>query len=319
MSAGQHPLHNWIPYKLIITNGAPLIQWLYTEGQSFDEPFFDESISSCLSHPYNSSRYKCISSPESLIEWAETMPPVIPAAFIFHVSRCGSTLLSQLIGADEKYVTLSEVPLFDTFLRLHYTLNVSDELRKKLLAAAIKFTAADRTGAEQLVFIKADSWHISYSDIYRELFPSTPFILLYRSPDEVIRSHQNLRGMQAVPGLIEPEVFGFSNEEIAHYNLDEYTAAVLANYFSAFEQLHERDPRTLLLDYKQGVLPMLEAIGKHLRISWTEGHLLKMKERSGFHSKRPEQVFSEERLKTETPLYQQKALELYARLDNMRR
>src|SRR6218665_266279 len=319
MPARQHPLHNWIPYKLLITNGVPLVQWLYTEGQSFGEPFFEESIAGCLSHAYNSSHYKCLSSFESLIEWAETMPEVIPAAFIFHVSRCGSTVLSLMIGADDHYMTLSEVPLFDAFLRLTYTLEVSDALREQLLSAAIRFTAADRTGTAQRVFIKTDSWHIFYADVYRQLFPSTPMILLYRSPDEVIRSHRELRGMQAVPGLIEPAVFGFTKEEIAGYDLDGYTAEVLARYFSAFAALHEKDPRTLLLDYKQGVMPMLEALEQHLGMPWSNDHLVKMKERSGFHSKRPQQVFSEERPKTTLPAYQEKAMDLYVRLDNIRR
>ncbi len=49
----------------------------------------------------------------------------------------------------------------------------------------------------------------------RKLYPQTPFILLYRQPGEVIRSQQKRRGMQSIPGLLEPEIFGFTKNEIA--------------------------------------------------------------------------------------------------------
>src|ERR1043165_5642008 len=102
MQATEHPLHHWIPYRFTVENDRPLVQWLYVADIRFDDPFFDESIGVCRSHPYNSTKYKSISSAECMIEWANALEE-LPVAFIFHVSRCGSTLLSQLITLDQKY------------------------------------------------------------------------------------------------------------------------------------------------------------------------------------------------------------------------
>ena len=81
------------------------------------------------------------------------------------------------------------------------------------LAASIKYYGQKRTSKEKHLFVKTDSWHLHFYDQLRNLFPSVPFILLYRNPMEVVLSQKRQRGMQSVPGIIEPEVFGFSRQQ----------------------------------------------------------------------------------------------------------
>jgi len=318
MQSPEHPLQGWIPYQLYFDGATPLVRWLYAGNTRFDAPFFDESIAICRSHAFNSSRYKVVSSVESLIEWASTIPAITPAAIIFHVSRCGSTLLSQLIGLDPQFATLSEVPLFDEILNMPYSApQVSDSMRSDLLRAAISFTGAHRNG-ERSVMIKADSWHIFHHALLRELYPATPFIFLYRSPDEVVQSHRKLRGMQMVPNLIPPELMGFSADVDLITDLDAYTADVLEKYMNAFESIMNSDRQALLINYSQGVLPMIDAIGKHTGIEWSAAHRLQMLERSRFHSKKPAEGFHEDALQENDIAYLQKALLQYDRLEALR-
>ena len=317
MAATEHPLHDWIPYRFVFEDGRPLVQWLYVSDIPFNDPFFDESMATCRSHPYNSSRYKCLSSPECMIEWSRAVEE-LPVTFIFHISRCGSTLLSQLIGLDPSYVVLSEVPFFDEILRLPYKLkNTDDALIQELFKAAVKLVGKKRTGKEEHLFIKTDSWHISFHNLFRQLYPSAPFILLYRSPDEVVYSHQKLRGMQAVPGLIEPELFGFSPEEVSDLSLDAYTAKVLETYLLLFEELSQQ-PSGLLIDYKEGVMSMMKQIGRHLNLEWKEEHIVQMQERSRFHSKYPQQNFAEEAADQTIPDYLLQAMKQYKALEKIK-
>src|SRR6478609_5307360 len=99
--------------------------------------------------------------------------------------------------------------------------------------------------------------------------------------------------MQAVPGLIEPEIFGLSRAEIAELSLDAYTAKVLEKYMLLFEELSQ-DTKALLIDYQPEVMPAIKEIGSHLNIEWNEEHRLQMEERSKFHSKYPNQNFIKE-------------------------
>ncbi|HXU28548.1 MAG TPA: sulfotransferase family protein [Bacteroidia bacterium] len=319
MPALEHPLKGWIPYKLIIEDKVPLVYWLYTADYSFTDPFFEETIARCKSHKYNSSNYTCVSSIESMIEWADKLPNTAPVTFIFHISRCGSTLLSQLLGLNKKNTVLSEVPFFDEILRLPYKLqSINNQFREKILQASVKFVGQKKTGEEEHLFIKTDSWHICFYKTLRLIYPSASIILLYRTPDEVVCSHQKQRGMQGVPRIIEPQIFDFNEQEINKLNLDVYTTKVLEKYFLLFEEITQQDNLALLLDYKQGAIPMIQQIAGHLKTDWDEKHILAMLDRIKFHSKHPKQTFEKEIKPPEMPNYLQDIMELYKSLEKKR-
>lgn len=107
MKINEHPLKGWMPYKLVIEHNIPLVHWLYGSDTAFNRPFFENSISQCKSHKYNSSGFKCMSILEDMVEWSYTLPEILPITLIFHISRCGSTILSQLIGLNSKYIVLA--------------------------------------------------------------------------------------------------------------------------------------------------------------------------------------------------------------------
>ncbi|WP_423146566.1 hypothetical protein [Rubrolithibacter danxiaensis] len=87
----------------------------------------------------------------------------LPSAIIFHISRCGSTLLSQLLSLTEQSIVLSEVPFIDELLRLCYSDNEYGQTEiADFLTAALKFYGQKRYEQEKYLFIKTDSWHIFY-------------------------------------------------------------------------------------------------------------------------------------------------------------
>ena len=168
----SNPLKNWLPYKIIVNNEQALCRWLHLEDKSFSEPFFDETISKCKSFDINSKHFIPVSNLQILPEWAENISSVKPTAFIFHVSRCGSTLLSQLLGINEQHIVLSEVPLFDELLRLPYRISNSGNIHaENVLKEAIQFYGQKRKGNETSLFIKTDSWHVFFWKQIRKMYP----------------------------------------------------------------------------------------------------------------------------------------------------
>jgi hypothetical protein len=310
----QNALKNWIPYRLYLEEGQRFCKWLFVDDKDFTEPFFDDTIFKCRQISSNSQRMKCISSLDILPEWSGSLESIKPSAFIFHVSRCGSTLATQLLGLNEANITLSEVPFFDELLR-----SQKEEQTAHLLQAAISFYGAKRKPAQQRLFIKTDSWHIFFYPLIRKLYAETPFILLYREPGEVIRSHQKRRGMQAVQGVIEPELFGFDRENIKKLGLDEYMAKVLEKYFLSFIEIAEKDPFAFPVNYNEGPLAIVEKIATTAGFSFTEDELDKMKQRASYHAKYPEQFFSEETVQSPIPGYLTPAIELYETLEKIRK
>jgi hypothetical protein len=217
-----------------------------------------------------------------------------------------------------KTFALPKFLFFDDLLRLPlknqgWTIDQCE----RLFTAALKYYAQKRDGNERRLFIKTDSWHIFFYEQIRKVFPDVPFILLYRSPTEVLLSHTKQRGLQAVPGLIEPELFGFEPDNIANQSLDAYTAKVLERYLSRYIEITQKDKHVLLLNYNQGPMAMVQDIATFTSTPISDDIKLKMKERSGYHSKRPDQLFSGEATQ-HLPVFLKRADELYREVDAFR-
>lgn len=252
--------------------------------------------------------------------WAEAIPFVPPTAFIFHVSRCGSTLLAQLLGLGEQHIVLAETPFFDQLLRFPYTQHNNGEvLPPGALPAAIQLYGHKRRGDESHLFIKFDSWHLCFYRQLRALYPTVPFILLYRSPDEVLRSQRRRRGMQAVQGIVEPAVFGFDKEEISRLTLDDYMCKVLERYFSIMLEVADVDRNILLVNYNEPILTIMERLAAVTGIVLSDKVLELMRERSRYHAKYPDQVFKEPVEHDDLPASLQPVMDLYHLLEAKRK
>lgn len=308
---------DWIPYKLFKTEEQLFCRWLYMGERRFTEPFFDETESVCMSLRENSGRFRAVGSLELLPEWAEQVDAVPPSAFIFHVSRCGSTLIAQLLGLPEQHIVLAEVPFFDALLRAGYSGHSDEGLAARLLPAAVQLYGKRRRGDESHLFIKADSWHLCFYRQLRQLYPAVPFVLLYRSPDEVIRSQRRRRGMQSVPGVIEPGVFGFDASSKA-LSLDEYMVAVLHRYFTLMLEVVQADPHILLINYQEPILDIMERVAAASDITLTDTYRQQIAGRSRYHAKYPDQVFQEPVATDPLPDSLEAVMQLYRQLDALR-
>ncbi len=310
-------IKNWIPYRLTEENGQTICRWIYTGDIAYTEPFFTDTIACCKKMDYNSRFLRSISSIDVLTQWAAATDSIPPTAIIFHISRCGSTLISQLLGLQPSNIVLSEVPFIDELLRNGFKKNNMNEILP-LVKAAITLYGTRRTAVQQNLFIKTDSWHIHFYKELRSLYPDTPFIFLYRKPDEVIRSQQKRRGMQAVPGVIEPGLFGFDINETRHLPLDEYMARVIETYLQAFIDILKKDKLAIPVNYNEGAISIVNKIAALSGIIITEEEMLHMQQRSGYHAKYPDQVFDESPVEQSPLHYMEKIFELYNEIEQIK-
>lgn len=312
-------IKNWIPWKLLKYSGEPSCSWLYTGGKRFTEPFFDDTIAACRTLPENCKPFKVATSVSMLTEWAKNADVAAPEAIVFHVSRCGSTLLSQLLALDEANIVLSEVPFFDEILRLPFKSdNIDGNTLCGFLKAAITLYGRKQSNLEKNLFVKTDSWHIHFYEKLRALYPTVPFIFLYRNPWEVILSQQRQRGMHAVPGLIEPQVFEFAMEQTNAIDFDRYIVRVVEGYFSKMIAIAQSDPLVIPVNYNEGMTTILKKIYSLNGLSLAEDTENLLNERSRFHAKKPDQLFEEKNKELPMPPYSYPALELYQQLDQIR-
>lgn len=313
-------LKGWIPWKLIEMDDGLYTEWLFTGEKEFTEPFFDDTLRFCKTLPENRKGYKIISDLSLLHDWHKVIPSHQPAAVIFHVSRCGSTLLSQLLSSDKSHVVMSEVPFFDTLLRLKFKKgNYPTETINDLVKAAVDFYALKPAMEQLRVFIKTDSWHLYFYEQYRQLYPDALFVILYREPLAVWESQKRQKGFHAVPGFLEPELFGLEITPELIWNFDLYLAAVLESYYKKMISIVASDKKILLVNYNQG---MQKIAGEVYRLTGIERNKQVeelFEERSRYHAKKPNQIFSEEGKEQSVPAFLTTCFELYSQLDQMRK
>ena len=287
-------LEGRIPYRLLHDEKGRLkFKWLFTGDLRYTEPFFDESISACLSLPENSSDNIPVTGIEELFDYASGLESVRPSCFIFHISRCGSTLLSQMMSEEERCIVLSEVPILDDLLQLRYHPAVrSMPPIEKLFKAVLHILGQRKAADEKYLAIKLDSWHTLFYDDLRAWFPAVPFFLMHRNPAEVIRSHAKQPGRHAVPGVLEPSMFGLNYNMACAMPAGMYLQYVLTCYLKKYLEILGSGNDVYMLNYHDGSVSMVERVIRICNMEISETLTEKMITRAGFHSKSPKLSFS---------------------------
>jgi hypothetical protein len=286
-------LNGWLPYRIIIDNGKVKFRWFYAGTQPFTEPFFEESIAACLSLPQNGHGAFPVTSAETMLEVAQRADAVSPAGFIYHISRCGSTLLSQMLVCDPETIVLSEVPLLDELLRLRFRTEAkSYPPVEAMFKAVMKLLGRKRSGTERRMFVKTDSWHVLFYEELRQWYPDAAALLMFRSPAEVAASHSRSPAMHAVPGLIEAQLFGLDAEEVLHMQREEYLEHVLCCYLRKYMEILQRGDDAAALDYHSGAWTMMQTLFAHCGFHPSGETVHAMKQRTQFHSKKTESMFA---------------------------
>ena len=318
--AGALPEEGWIPVSVQNTPDGLSFTWIFIGVNRYAEPFFHDTLSVARHFKENKTYPGRVTTLGQLLDFAERTNHVAPTAFIFHVSRCGSTLMSQALAAGEENIVLSEVPLLDALLRLPFQEEsvTSDELDQALMAV-IHILARKRNPKEKSLFIKTDCWHVFFYEKLRSLFPQTPFIFLYRRPDQVIRSHQKQRGLQSIPTTLEAGVTGIPHDPSGLADLDGYLIKLLEQIFNAFINIQSHDLNTFLINYDEGTAALLDIVEKATGIRFGDDIRATMESRSRFHSKRPYELFEEEPPVEINTKRMKKLMDLFTRLDQLRK
>jgi len=110
----------------------------------------------------------------------KSAPDTAPAGLIFHVARCGSTLISQLLKQHDNLVVYAEpLPVNEILLPPHKW------PRHELVAALRSLGDAFARHARKPYVLKFSSWNTLFCDILAEAFPDSPWVLSLRDPVEV--------------------------------------------------------------------------------------------------------------------------------------
>ncbi len=283
-------LDGWLPIRVDWNATAPLVDWCHVGARRFNEPFFEQTIERCLREPF-SLLFRHQTPLEVLLEWQRTRPGLSPSGFIFHMSRCGSTLMAQMLAAAPQNIVMSEAPPISGILRAK-SARATDEQKIDGLRAMLSALGQRRSGAEQHFFVKFDSWHTFNLPLVRRAFPDVPWIFLYRDPLEVMASQLNQPGVNMVPGLVElarPEWDCAADPEMS---AEERCARILSGLCAvALEQLRTGGRA---VNYSELPGAVYTSLPRHFRLDWTDEDLDRMRAVTQFDAKNPSLFYAKD-------------------------
>jgi hypothetical protein len=274
-------LDGWAPIR-VHEREVPVVEWCWLDGIGYDEPFFVQTVERAFRTPFS-----LLFRRETPIDELAALPPgLAPNGFIFHGSRCGSTLVSRMLAAAPTTLVLSEPLAVDQVLRA----NAPDHKRMRWLQAIVAALGRPRLGEERSYVVKFDAWNACSLGIVRRAFPDVPWVFLFREPLHVLVSQLRQRGAHMVPGALDPRLFGLDQEAVTRMPPEEYCARVLASIYRA--ALEHRDEGALFVDY--GELPgaVFERILGAFGLDPDEAERTRMLELAGLDAKNPNLLYS---------------------------
>jgi hypothetical protein len=281
-------------WKPVCLRGS-LVEWRRLPDPIPYDPFFETTLEICMRRPAT-ALFPMHTELEALACLGEQ--PWEPAGLIFHISFCGSTLLSQMLATQRpRYEVLSEPGIIAAFLARSQ--GADPQWRARHLRGLMRALA----GPASTAFFKLNTEANDEMELFELAFPNCPQLFLYRHPVEVMVSNQ--RGF--------PEAGDQPHEQ--------YLSSLLSRWLRiALER-----PNLLLLNHSQLAAPGLDLMLKHFRQEVSAETYGEMLAASKFHAKAPTNQFHPDSSKKQaqaTPeildVYPRQLEPLYLQLESLR-
>lgn len=273
---------NWLPYRYQARQR--LVHWLIPVGHA-TEPFQDEYVSRCCQQLFNQI-IQPRTSLVSALQQAKKVADVKPAGFIFHLSRCGSTLVSGCLSELDSTCVFSESPLL-TELLLDNQLT-TDEQRESL-RAFINLQAAAFPARPQVI-IKWNAWDVFQWELIRALYPQVPAVFLVRNPVEVLASHHKMAGRHMSGDVkltfLQPGLAALSGDDVLGFRI-----RVLHSLLDAVNSCR-LGQGVMVKDYRQITTTEIRGICRYFNIPLERESITAVEQRMQYHSKALGQEFS---------------------------
>ncbi|UZE24031.1 sulfotransferase family protein [Pseudomonas sp. B21-056] len=307
-------LDGWLPIRVWQEAGQWRVGWCWFGNGRLSQPFFGDSVEDALRLPFNQV-FRRQTPLDALGQWQQQSPGLAPGAFIFHASRCGSTLISQMLAQLDDHIVISEPPPLDTLLRS----DIPHAERCAAIKGLLSSYGQRRLGVEQRLVIKLDAWNIGELLLLLECYPDTPWLFLYRDPVEIAVSHLRRPGMHMVPGMIGASVL---DDGLPFTGQEDFIARRLGRLLQVGLE-HCRGSGGLAVNYHELPEAMTGRLAGFFRLD--DGQLKQAFAAVGRHAKQPAQVFaddSDEKRREASPLLRER-MERWARgsyeaLENLR-
>lgn len=226
MRSAAERLFGWTPFRASLADRKLQVDWCHLDRLRPVEPFFYETVLHAMREPFN-----LVFQQRTGAEALAALPPGLPVAgFVLHMSRCGSTLVSQALAVLESNIVVSEAAPLRSVLRAAASGRAGLEAAAAWLQGLVNAYAQPRFAYEQRLVVKFMAADVLDIALVRRAFPDVPWIFLTRDPLEILASLAASEGIDTLPGTIPAEALGLSPETIMGLPRVAYRCHVLAAF-----------------------------------------------------------------------------------------
>lgn len=276
---------NWFPFQLSFENKQAKLYWCDMKTSSFAFPFLSQEIEH---HLYRENPSIVQTHLHVLLEKAAGLESIQPNGFIFHMSSCGSTVLSNMFRKLPKNISLGEPTILTSLLLLQNPENqrmIIDAFR-----AAVSFMGQKRLGVEEHYVIKFPSYATLFLPLINEAFPDVPKLFLYRDPVEVIVSNMK-RPDQA--WIWNETVAGVNRQTLLESSALENCTRALKAKCAAFLKYGMKN--AIVAAYPQLSVKLFEKLAAHFNMRFSPDEISIMASELGYYAKMPGEKFYDDK------------------------
>ena len=177
-------LARWTPIRFDLSTPTPTVDWADLTAERFTAPFFDQTVARWSTGP---EAQPLVRTGLDALVALDQEPSLDPAGLIFHLSRCGSTLISRLLSTLPGVVVVAEPSPLNALLGLDPA-RVDGATLVRVVRLLVRALGRRRHGDERQLVLKCTSWNIRRQEILTAAFPGTPWVWVQRDPAQVVAS-----------------------------------------------------------------------------------------------------------------------------------
>ena len=238
----------FFPVKLEYVGGVVFFVLRKLHENIFSEPFFHSALQKL---PPPSSAEILFYSLHDIKKETIYIPPITPSGFIYHLSRCGSSIVAQTLSEIHKIRVISEPEIIIKLVNLKKNKIITNAELEILLITLVHFWGQNNKGDSYRLIIKFSSLATSIYAYIQKIFRETPSIFIIRNPVEIMVSLINnpsfliIEFNQLLP--MSAIRINISVQELENMSIEEYIALLIRQ--NLLHITRNYDKNTLLIDH----------------------------------------------------------------------
>jgi hypothetical protein len=286
-TADRWPGSHWLPVHVGVFAPLPFVVWAHAGAAPLQGALEQRALVEMANRPFNRLFLQRMALAGFVAGAAANEAPA-PAGFLFHMSRCGSTLAARMLAAVEGSLVVSELPpVNDALLLAHVTPHLIAAQRIGIVRAILSAYGRTHANAAAPWFVRFDAWAALALPLVRAAYPDTPFVLLHRDPADVLASHAASPGRDLVSGIMAQQVWQIDGA--GQMPTEELTAIALGRICRSAAD-HLCDARAAAVGYRDLPDAVWTTILPHFGIACDDALRRRMQSVASRDSRAPESV-----------------------------